>query len=171
MCTGTVAIVVMGGAMAQTRWPEIRELIKYEFASSRFNDGCDIWRPLESTQEALEEECWSTFCNVVALDAEKKIVGGWFRVPFMQSFGEGDCSPGWFFSSAELGTSRSLIADAIITEAHKVMKSGGFTRVVTNMGTVAGAKFLQRRHGYIHQPVQYKKNTWVKVLVDEGGQR
>ena len=170
MSTGTVDVVVMSGATAQKRWPEIRELIKHEFVRSRFNDGCDIWRPLESTQEALEEECWSVFRHVVALSAKDAIIGGWFRVPFKKSFNNENCSPGWFLSSAELGASRSLIADAIVTRAHEVMKSGGFTRVVANMGTVAGAKFLQRRHGYIHQPVQHKANTWVKILVDEGGQ-
>lgn len=163
MTSGAIDFVVLNGAEAQERWPEIRELIKHEFIPSQFNDGCDVWRPLESTHEAMEERNWPVFRHVIATDEEGKMVGGWFRIPYRRIDDE-TCSPGWFLTASALGSRRSGVADGLVVTAHEVMRSGGFSRIVTNMGTVAGARFLQRRHGYIHQPVQHKNNTWIKIL-------
>lgn len=166
-----VEIVVLRGEEVQERWSEVEEAMRKAFVGSEFNDGCGVWRPLDCTMESSQPEVRSAYRHVVALH-EGKIVGAWFRIPVEKSHERDWCDPGWFFTSSEFdrrfsdgtGSPRAQVADAIVNKAHEMMRAAGFTRIVTNMGTVAGARFMQRRHGYIHQPRPEKANTWLKVL-------
>lgn len=103
--------------------------------------------------------------HVLAEDRDGGLAGGWFRIAVAREPDEPDVDPGWFFASpAPIAHTRRDVADAVALAAHELLKQAGFTRVVTNMGTQAGANFLSRRHGYVHEPTRSQQNRWVKIL-------
>ncbi len=53
---------------------------------------------------------------------------------------------------------RHEVLNAIIDRVHQVTKNAGFARIITEMGTETGAKFLSKKHGYIHTPTPEKSN-------------
>ncbi len=47
---------------------------------------------------------------------------------------------------------RHEVLNTIVYQVHQVNKNAGFARIITEMGTEAGVKFLSNKHGYIHTP-------------------
>ena len=60
---------------------------------------------------------------------------------------------------------RHEVMNAIINKVHEVTKSAGFKRIITEMGTEAGAKFLCKKHNYVHTPTENQQNRWTKELI------
>jgi hypothetical protein len=108
--------------------------------------------------------------HVLAEDPYGGLAGGWFQIAVARGPDESDADPGWFLASpapispALMSHTRHDVADAVALAAHDLLKEAGFTRVVTNMGTQAGANFLSRRHGYVHEPTCSQQNRWVKTF-------
>ena len=102
--------------------------------------------------------------HVIALDLDNNILGAFFVIPSYQPLGREECDIGWMFTIELHRRFRHEVMDAIVNKVHEVIKSAGFKRIVTEMGTEAGARFLSKKHNYIHTPTKTKYNRWTKEL-------
>lgn len=165
---GTFRVLIVDGATVIRRWDDIEAAMRHAFDGSAFNDGFAVWRPLTHTREGAEGPGREKYRHALALNADDAIIGGFFRVPVQREPEETDADLGWFFASvpdSDAGYSRRDVADEIVITANALSKRAGFSRIVTNMGTAAGARFLRDRHSYIHEPLTHdKQNRWEKYL-------
>jgi hypothetical protein len=157
---------VLDSAQADRLWPDLSLAVKEAFEGADFCDGFGPESPLVHSFEGITGPDRGVYRHVVAGDPSGAILGACFRVPVRLPDAENrDADPGWFFTAASLDlAARMRVADALIRRTHELMSSAGFTRVVTNMGTRAGAVFLQRKWGYTHSPSESMANRWVREL-------
>ncbi|MGC4094618.1 MAG: hypothetical protein QM756_43215 [Polyangiaceae bacterium] len=52
----------------------------------------------------------------------------------------------------------------VVQSGLAVLREAGFKRVVTNVGTVEGAHFLESYHGFIHAPSDSQEDRWEREL-------
>lgn len=158
-------IRVVGHGFLKARWPQIEAFVRHEFKESAFNDGFTVERPLWHINKGIEGELGPGIKHVLAFSSEEKILAAAFCIPASKVDDRNSCDIGWFLSSSELSKIRKMKAlDQVFEQVHQTVKSAGFERIVTNMGTQEGAKYLGRRQGYVHQPTGEKHNRWVKEL-------
>lgn len=148
------------------RWSEIEEALSRAFSESAFNGRFTRIRPAEHTWEVIHQPEYEGCGHVVAQDAEGRILGAFFAVPVRMS-GSEECDLGWMYTDELERAVRREVMDVIIQKTHETVRTAGFRRVVTEMGTEAGAKFLSKRHGYIHAPTKEQFNRWIKELGEE----
>lgn len=147
------------------RWNDIETVVRVAFEGAAFNDGYRVDRPLAHTRAGIDGSDRARYRHVLAEDRHGGLAGGWFRIAVAREPDEVDADPGWFFaSSAPMSHRRREVADAVVIAAHELLKQAGFIRVVTNMGTQAGANFMSGRHGYVHEPTCEQQNRWVRTL-------
>lgn len=147
------------------RWQEIEDILYRVFAESAFNDNFTRTRPAEHTRKMMTGPDREKIKHVMALDLDNEILGAFFAIPVHQSPGKEDCDLGWMFTIELPPRFRQEVMCAIIDKVHEVTKVAGFKRIITEMGTEAGAKFLSKKYGYIHTPLQDKPNRWTKELI------
>lgn len=147
------------------RWPEVEAFIRHEFKDSRFNDGFTVERPLWHITKGIEGGLGDGIKHVMAFSPEEKILAAAFCIPASREDDQESCDIGWFLSSSELSMVKKMkVLDQVFDKVHDTIKDAGFDRIITNMGTEEGAKYLGRRQGYNYQPIDDKKNRWVKEL-------
>jgi len=147
------------------RWSEIESLITSVFKCSNFNDKFTSERPLWHIQEGLNGSLGTGIKHVIALSSEDIILGAAFCIPTHRNEGETSCDLGWFFVSNTIShVGRIRVTDGIGNKVYEELKKAGFNKIITEMGTEAGAKLMQKRHGYVHEPQGEKTNRWVKIL-------
>lgn len=146
------------------RWPSVAPEIHGFFAGAAMNSGWAEGRPAEHTRSVLTGQDSGKFVHALAIDATDEVRGALFCIPSLRQADE-DADPGWFSTSPKLASEdRRRLADNLWALAHEVMRCAGFSRVVTSMGTEAGARFLATRHGYVHEPTEDEDNRWVREL-------
>lgn len=162
--TGLV-IKVVDHDFLKARWPEVEAFIRYEFRDSGFNDGFTVDRPLWHIHQGLDGHLGAGIKHVLALSEEEKLLAAAFCIPALQEDNQNSCDIGWFLASSDLSKIKKVKAlDQVFDAVHGTVKGAGFERIVTNMGTAEGAKYLGRRQGYVYQPTEEKNNRWVKKL-------
>lgn len=161
----TLSIFILSSTEAERLLPELTVAIKEAFAGAEFCDGFGPDSPVQHSQAGIIGPERDVYRHVVAR-IRSEIVGATFRVPVALPDGGGlDADPGWYFASPTLGLrTQLLVAAALIEQSHRLMKEAGFARVVTNMGTRAGANYLERRWGYVQCPVEGATNRWIRKL-------
>lgn len=146
------------------RWQEITDILYRVFGDSNFNDSFTRTRPAEHTWEIIHDPNHVTTKHIIALDNRDEILGAFLTIPVYQTPGQEVCDLGWMFT-IELHTRFRLdVMFALAEKVHDVTRAAGFKRIVTEMGTEAGAKFLSKKCGYIHTPTPEKDNLWTKEL-------
>jgi len=148
-----------------SRWREIEEILYRVFAESTFNGSFGRTRPAEHTYKMVTEPYQEGIKHVMALDSNNDILGAFFAIPAYQPPGKEDCDLGWMFTIELHRRFRHEVMDAIVNKVHEVTKSAGFKRIITEMGTEAGAKFLSKKYNYIHTPTENQHNRWTKELI------
>ncbi|MBD2679118.1 MULTISPECIES: hypothetical protein [Nostoc] len=150
----------------KTKWVEIEILMKKAFRYSKFNEEYKQEElPLEYTWSSVNNPSRQGLKHLVAMNMEGKILGVIFGVPTYRYEDEISCEIGWFFTSDELiPKARIKIADELFKRVHEEVRNAGFKEVVTDIGTQAGAKYLSRKHGYLHRPLENNTNRWVRYL-------
>ncbi|NER25853.1 MAG: hypothetical protein F6J96_35200 [Symploca sp. SIO1C2] len=146
------------------RWQEIEAILSRVFGDSKFNSNFAKTRPAEHTLKNLTEPYQAGLVHVIALDADENILGAFFVIPASQPEGKEDCDLGWMFTIELYPKFRQEIMSAITEKVHEVTKNAGFKRIITEMGTEAGAKFLSKKYGYLHTPTTKQSNRWTKEL-------
>ncbi|NEQ10957.1 MAG: hypothetical protein F6K37_35105 [Moorea sp. SIO4E2] len=146
------------------RWKEIEAILYRVFGDSKFNDNFLRTRPAEHTWKNITEPYQEGLVHIIALDLDENILGAFFVIPSYKPEGKEDCDLGWMFTIELYPKFRHEIMSAIIYQVHEVTKNAGFKRIITEMGTEAGAKFLAKKNGYIHTPNTDKFNRWTKEL-------
>jgi len=98
-------------------------------------------------------------------DEAGAMVGGFFCIPMRRRAPETTCDLGWVFVSPRLpAAARRALLDALMSATHTRLRHLGFEFVVTNMGTLAGARILSQWYGYHHEPIEGMSNRWVRRL-------
>lgn len=155
---------IFGNDFVLSRWPEVDRILYEVFEQSSFNDNFKRTRPAAHTWQMIHQPYQYGLKHIVALDLDDEILGAFFVIPTYQPPGKEDCDLGWMFTVELYPRFRHEVLNAIIDKVHEVTKAAGFKRIVTEMGTEAGAKFLAKKHGYVHTPMGEKVNRWTKVL-------
>jgi hypothetical protein len=159
-------VTVVENDFVEARWLEIEALVQYEFQDSNFNDEFTVERPLWHINEGIKGNLGKGIKHVIALNLENEIVAGLFCVPTCKNNDQTSCDLGWFFSSGKLSKIQKIkVLDRVFNLVHETVKNAGFEQIVTNMGTAEGAKYAERRWGYVNQPEGEKTNRWVKKLI------
>jgi len=157
-------IEVVESEYVLNRWEEIEKILYRVFGDSNFNDNFVRTRPAEHTYKNLTKSDQQGLKHIIALDLDDNILGAFFTIPSYKPKGKEDCDLGWMFTIELLPKFRYEVMNTIIDKVHEVTRNAGFARIITEMGTEAGAKFLAKKHGYIHTPTPYKQNRWTKEL-------
>jgi hypothetical protein len=161
---GKYAVSNLGADQCEFRWPDFEAAIDDAFRGARFMPGFDARSPLTHTLAGFADNLRDTYRHVV-VETDDRLLGASFRVPAERPGDVLDADPGWFFIARDLpGRVKIEVADALVAQSHQLMRMAGFTRVVTNMGTYAGAALLRRRHGYQPVPPGDQHNRWVHEL-------
>lgn len=158
-------IEVVDHTFVLNRWQEIQDIIYRVFAKSAFNENFTRTRPAEHTWKMITEPYQEGLKHVMALDLDDDILGAFFAIPAYQPPGKEDCDLGWMFTIELYPRFRQEVIVAIVDQVHKVTQAAGFKRIITEMGTEAGAKFLAKKYGYIHTPTEDQSNRWTKELI------
>ena len=90
--------------------------------------------------------------------------GIFFVIPAYKPEGKKDCDLGWIFTIELHLKFRYEVLNAIVYQVHEVTKNAGFARIITEMETETGAKFLSKKHAYIHTPTPENLNILTKEL-------
>lgn len=158
-------VEVVDNDFVKRRWIEVKMLVENVFEDSKFNDKFTVERPLWHIQEGIKGNLGKGIKHVLGLSCEGDILAGAFCIPTEKEDRQTECDIGWFYASDNLSKIQKIrVLDAIFSTVHQTVKSAGFTRIVTNMGTQEGAKYLERRQSYTYQPIGEKTNNWVKTL-------
>ncbi|NES83037.1 MAG: hypothetical protein F6K10_17425 [Moorea sp. SIO2B7] len=151
------------------RWDEIEIAIRRSFESSTFSKELSLEMVLDDTLHGYPKPLDGSLRpvvknvkNIIAFDKNDKIIGGIFSISTSICEDEIQAVIGWFFTLPELSNiHRVRVADALVKRVHQEMYQAGCQRIVTEMGTQAGASYLQKRFGYVHSPKPGKSNRWI----------
>jgi hypothetical protein len=159
-------IVFVDGLAMQARWEDIEFALRRTFKDAVFNDdGYTVENPIQFTRAGVDGRLGPGLKHLLALDEMGEVLGGFFCVPTQRTEGRASCDIGWLFVVSELdrATQRRMV-DSLVQQALQAVKEAGFERIVTNMGTLAGAKSLGQHYGFVHSPTTEKSNHWIKEL-------
>lgn len=153
-------ILVTDNNFIRDRWSQLSIELLESFRNATFNSGFSIQSLIEEIQNDIQSN--KKIMHVIAIDGDNKIIGCLFSI---KAFYQGKCCEvGWFFTSNKLTTKvRISVSDDILNAVHKLVKSRGYKCIETDMGTIAGQRFLSKRFAYIYCPEKHK-NRWIKVL-------
>ncbi|NER38924.1 MAG: hypothetical protein F6J93_34045 [Oscillatoria sp. SIO1A7] len=157
-------IEVVDNEFVLNRWQEIESTLSRVFSDSNFNDNFVTTRPAEHTWQNINDANKKGLKHIIALDLDNNILGAFLVIPSYKPEGKEDCDLGWMFTIELYPRFRHEVMSAIVDKVHEVTRNAGFKRIITEMGTEAGAKFLCKKHGYVHTPNADKLNRWTKEL-------
>ncbi len=148
------------------RWEEIDYIIYDAFEGAEFNDGYTVARPINYTWTNIVAPYQKGLKHVIALDENDNILGAFFMIPSYKPAGREDCDIGWMFTiKLYPRVFRHSVIHDIVDKVHEVVRNAGYARIITNMGTKAGGRYLCTKHGYIHTPIPEKNNRYTKELL------
>ena len=155
---------VVNNDYVKSRWNEIEEILYRVFSGSQFNSDFKRTRPAEHTWLKMHEDSPENAGHVMAFDQNNEILGAFFVIPTFMPEGQEECDIGWMFTIELHRRFRHEVLDSIVNMVHDTIRDAGFKRIVTEMGTDAGARFLAKKYGYIHKPTETQDNRWIKEL-------
>jgi hypothetical protein len=153
---------------AMIYWDKIEDLLTRSFEGSPFSDGYGPERPIEHTREGIRGELGFTVMHALAEKTDDgSIIGGVFCLPAGRPEDTYDADIGWMCAAPEIGIiQRSIVLQGLITTVKLALNGAGYRRIVTSMGTPAGAKAVSR-YGFEHSPTDDMPNRWVSSLKAE----
>ncbi|MBO1419940.1 hypothetical protein [Streptomyces sp. FH025] len=158
-------ILLVDAAYMASRWDDVVSALNSAFAQSVFNDeGYTADNPVTYTRAGVDGKLGPGVKHLVVLDESDTVIGGWFCIQTVRAADEAECDTGWFFVVPGVDrTTRRQIVEELATKAFQTMRDAGFQRIVSNMGTVPGAKSMTR-YGFVHEPTDTKHNRWTRQL-------
>ena len=158
-------VVLVDNRVVRERWPGIEDAVRDAFAPAEFSDPKKTTEDvLQYIRRGLDGRLRSALGHVLAISATEKVVGAVFCVPTEREPGETSCDIGYIFTSLQVGGRVRLdMLNRLMNLVFDTLRSCGFERIVTDMGTVAGAKTIGRRF-FVHAPIPEKSNRWIREL-------
>lgn len=158
-------VVLVDNNVVRERWPEIEAAVRDAFAPAEFSDPAKTTEDvLEYIQRGLDGRLRSVLGHVLAISATDRVIGAVFCVPTGREPGETGCDIGYIFTSPQVGGRVRLdMLNRLMNLVFDTLRSCGFERIITDMGTVAGAKVIGRRF-FVHAPTPEKSNRWIREL-------
>ncbi len=160
-----IKIVLVDNNVVRDRWPEIEAVVRDAFATAEFSDPTKTTESvLQYIQRGLDGRLHSALGHVLAISTTDKVIGAVFCVPTEREPDETSCDIGYIFTSPQVGGRVRLdMLNRLMNLVFDTLRSCGFERIITDMGTVAGAKTIGRRF-FVHAPTLEKSNRWVREL-------
>lgn len=162
-------VVLVDNNVVRERWPDIEAAVRDAFAPAEFSDPTKTSESvLQYIQRGLDGTLRSALGHALAISAAGEVIGGVFCVPTECEPGETSCDIGYIFTSLQVGGRARLdMLNLLMNLVFDTLRSCGFERIITDMGTVAGAKAIGRRF-FVHAPIPEKPNRWVRELWKDG---
>jgi hypothetical protein len=158
-------VVLVDNSVVRERWPEIEAIVRDAFAGAEFSDPMKTAESvLQYILRGLDGRLRLPLGHVLAISATDKVIGAVFCVPTGRELGETSCDIGYIFTSPHVGGRARLdMLNRLMNLVFDTLSSCGFKQIITDMGTVAGAKTIGRRF-FVHAPAPEKSNRWVREL-------
>jgi len=158
-------VMLVDNNVVRERWPEIEAAVRDAFAPAEYSDPTKTTEDvLQYIQGGLDGKLRPALGHALAISAADKVVGAVFCVPTERKPGETSCDIGYIFTSPQVGGHVRLdMLNRLMNLVFDTLRSCGFERIITDMGTVAGAKTIGRRF-FVHAPTPEKSNRWVREL-------
>ena len=145
----------------------ISDLLAIAFNGSQFNSKYTVISPFEQTLKMSSNPPRKGIRHIISFNVDQEIIGALFSIDTICTNESYDANCGWFFTVPSLEHDvRKEIAHSLWDKGHKLMKDGGLKRVVTKMGTEAGARFLAEHFGYVNNQTDIEVNCWIHDLGD-----
>ena len=162
---GDFKVVLVSNNVIRERWPEIEAAVRDAFAPSAFSDPAKTAEDvLQYIQRGLDGKLHSALGHVLAISATDKVVGAVSCVPTKREPDETSCDIGYIFISPQVDRPvRMYMLDRLMNLVFDTLRSCGFEQIITDMGTVRGAKVIGSRY-FVHAPIPEKSNRWVREL-------
>lgn len=152
-------------------WADVEATLRKTYAAADFSDefsagGVEsVNGPLDWTRSGINGALGREFKHLIALGQAGQIFGGIFCVPASRNEGETGCDVGWIFVVPEASPAlRRSILDEMMERLDNWLRECGFERIVTDVGTRAGAKSFSRYYGWVYSPLPEESNRWIKEL-------
>ncbi|MBY0443526.1 MAG: hypothetical protein K2Q25_15565 [Mycobacteriaceae bacterium] len=152
-------------------WATLEAVLRKAFADADFrNEYADgkidaVDGPIDWTRSGISGGLGRNFKHVLVFDAAKNILGGILCIPASRNEGETCCEVGWFFVLPEIARDlRRLVAMEMDKQMRSWLRGLGFEKIVVDIGTKAGEKYLSRNYGFTHSPLPENQNRWVREL-------
>lgn len=158
-------VVLVDNDVVRARWPEIEAAVRDAFAPAEYSDPAKtIENVLQYIQGGLDGRLRPALGHALAISATDEVVGAVFCVTTGREPGETSCDIGYIFTSPQVGGRVRLdMLNRLMNLVFDTLRSCGFEWIITDMGTVAGAKAIGRRF-FVHAPTAEKSNRWVREL-------
>jgi len=156
----------------EARWEAIEAALRAAFRGARFIDpGYTDDTPVDHTRDGIHGKLRDGLGlgHVLAVDGDR-VLGGFFCIPTERTPDEIEndvrwCDVGWVFVSHDAPREhRAWIMDTMLARAYAALKEAGFEQIVSNMGTRAGAKSLEKNYGFVDMSTDEQPNRWVRDL-------
>lgn len=159
-------VELVGNETMRANWGSIEPALRTAFTGSDYNiPGYTDDNPVDFTLRGIEGKMGTGLKHVLTRDSAGQVLGGFFCIPTERTEHETDCDVGWVFLMPNLTSFRDRLAimDSMVGLVIETVRSAGYQRMVTKMGTAAGAKSL-KRYSINHEPTAEEKNRWVLIL-------
>lgn len=146
-------------------WDSLKPLIYESFKSARFNSGYTSHDVLLETETEIFVYKDLDTKHILAFNLANNVIGGLLCIYGDTILHTTECEVGWFFTTPNLSSrEKVIVGDEILKSTHSLAKRLGYDKIVTEIGTKEGEKFLSKRFGYYYSPLSQKKNRWIKNL-------
>jgi hypothetical protein len=144
---------------------EIEQLIRRALERAEFNEGFTVDRPIWHTTNFGARLDDLTMRHVIAISADR-LRAAFLCVPSApRRPNQEETDVGWFVVEPDLPLEvRNALLQDVVAGGLGVLREAGFKRVLTNIGTVEGAVFLEKFHDFIHAPNELQEDRWVREL-------
>jgi hypothetical protein len=144
---------------------EVEHLIRSALEHAEFYEGLNVNRPIWHMRKFGTNVDDPTMRHIVATSA------GRLRAAFLcvasapRRPNQEEIDVGWFVVEPDLPLEvRHAILNDVVCRGLGVLREAGFKRIVTNVGTVEGARFVEKFHGFVHAPNDLQEDRWVREL-------
>lgn len=145
-------------------WPLILPVLKQSFHNVDFNQGFTVDTVVDEIEIEFSRKSKSDTRHLIAYSGAE-IVGCVFSIQLNRKDEIDTTEVGWFFTSPTLDTRQRIkLATELITQTHDIVTAAGFEKIVTEIGTKGGERFLKKKFGYYNVSKSRDENKWESKL-------
>jgi len=156
-------VQLVSNKVMRRHWNTVENALIIAFSDERIkflNENFTSERPIEHTREAVWRTDEPGMSHILSFDMNHQIAGGILCVPTIPN-GREITDVGWFFLMPNVGIkTRRELNDAMMDKLVSTLRTAGYKRIVTEMGTKAGAEICSRYYGFM----DFGQKKWVKYL-------
>jgi hypothetical protein len=159
---GYTVTLATNEAVAQ-QWNQLKDTMRGAFEGATYiQPGRTVSNGLRHIRRALDGELDLSVGHAVAIGPDAAIEGGIFCVPTDRDPEQTDADIGWVFISPEIPVRVApKVMDGLVAVVRQTLVSAGYQRLVTQMGSVEGARVFCSRYDVAHAPLPEQPNRYI----------